>query len=173
MRIKAPCVLCDSHSVRLLVILASPSLAAGQRTRSRLSSLPAILPCSTVTIANLCATPALDLPSLAQVAAAPDGWIHARKNIGEALASCDEFMAAWGLSGLVGGARQHRSEQLRWLLRTATSFGHEHAWTVGGQPRHPSRWHQYVSDVHGRTAGGTVIERLRQVVVRVPLSELI
>ena len=99
--------------------------------------------------------------------------MHAREDIAEALARCDEFMAAWGLSGLAGAARQHRSDQVRWLLQTASSFGHELAWTVGGQPRHPSRWHQYVSDMHGRTAGGTVIERLKQVMVRVPLSELI
>jgi hypothetical protein len=172
-QIKALSILWDNNSVRLLVILASPPLTAGDRTRSRLGSLPAILPCSTVTITNLCATPSLDFISLAKVAADPDGWIYARENIGKALAGCDEFMAAWGLSGLVGAARQHRSDQLRWLLRKANSFGHERAWTVGGQPRHPSRWHQYVSDVHGRTAGGTVTERLKRVVVRVPLGELV
>lgn len=42
-------------------------------------------------------------------------------------------------------------------------------WMVGGEPRHPSRWHQFVSDKHGRTTGGTFEERLVQVLVEVPL----
>lgn len=42
----------------------------------------------------------------------------------------------------------------------------------GGQPRHPSRGHQYVSDRHGRTGPGNVEEGLRLVLVQVPLAEL-
>jgi hypothetical protein len=41
---------------------------------------------------------------------------------------------------------------------------------LGGEPRHPSRWHQYVSDKYGRTSGGTFEERIKQVLVAVPLA---
>lgn len=158
--------------MRLLVLLASPPVTSGRRTLSRLASLPQVLPCSSVTIANLYSTPAIDLPALSEVGASPDGWLRARGPINEALANCDEIMAAWGLFALAGPARRHRSEQLSWLLAAASSNGIDHVWTIEGQPRHPSRWHQYVSDVHQRTAGGTFEERLRQVLIKVPLTKL-
>ena len=82
-------------------------------------------------------------------------------------------MAAWGLYGLSGPAKAHRREQLGWLAGAAQSLGHTDCWTVGGEARHPSRWHQYVSDVHGRTTEGTFAERLRQVLVKVPLSAIV
>jgi hypothetical protein len=91
----------------------------------------------------------------------------------EALRDCDEVMAAWGLSSLAGAARRNRIEQLRWLLDIASSHGHNYVWTIGGQPRHPSRWHQYVSDVHERTMGGTFEERLQQVLTRVSIKTLL
>jgi Protein of unknown function (DUF1643) len=157
--------------MRLLVILAGPPLTTtGQRTLRRLEALSAVMPGYVVTAANLCAAPAADLPALSTAAAEVDTWLHARDAIEDALRECDEFLAAWGLYSLVGGARSHRKEQLAWLANTARSLGHGHCWTVGGEPRHPSRWHQYVSDKHGRTTGGTFEERLRQVLIRTPLA---
>lgn len=41
-------------------------------------------------------------------------------------------------------------------------------WSVGGQPRHPSRGHQFLSDKYGRTAGGTFEKRLSTVLVQSP-----
>ena len=158
--------------MNLLVVLASPPTTTGQRTLSRLTSLPAVVPCSVVSVANLYANPARDLPALSLVGGKVDGWLEAREQLRHELASCDEMMAAWGLLALTGTARQHRSDQVRWLLELAAQQGHTQVWTIGGQPRHPSRWHQYVSDVHGRTQGGSFEDRLREVLVQVPLSSL-
>jgi hypothetical protein len=159
--------------MNLLVLLASPPVTAGQRTLSRLAALPKVISGCSVSTANLCGTHAMDLPSLSVVAATPEPWLQARENITDALEDCDEVMAAWGLCSLSGMARQHRKTQLHWLLEVATHNGHRQVLGVGGQPRHPSRWHQYVSDVHGRARGGTFEERLRQVLVKVPLETLV
>jgi hypothetical protein len=94
----------------------------------------------------------------------------ARDALAAGLEGCDEVAAAWGLYGLTGTAKAHRRDHLAWLVGTAKSLGHTECWAVGGEPRHPSRWHQYVSDVHGRTTAGTFAERLHQVLVKVPLS---
>lgn len=158
--------------VRLLVILASPPTTTGHRTLSRLASLRTVVPCSSISIANLCATPARDLPALSEAASRPGAWLGARNPILQGLQECDAVMAAWGLSMLTGPARGFRSDQLHWLIEAAETHGHTEVWTVGGEARHPSRWHQYVSDVHGRTSGGPFEERLRQVVRRVSLASL-
>lgn len=60
--------------------------------------------------------------------------------------------------------------QVEWFARQARAAGLSEMWTVGGRARHPSRWHQYVSDKYGRTSGGSFADRLRQVLVRAPLE---
>jgi hypothetical protein len=137
------------------------------------AALSTVIPGCSPTTANLCAAPAADLPDLAAVAADADTWLQSRKNLRTALGDCDEVMAAWGLSDLTGPARRHRQDQLRWLRAAAAGSGHTSVWTVGGGPRHPSRWHQYVSDKYGRTTGGGFEERLEQVLMRVPLQSLV
>jgi hypothetical protein len=169
---RGPCQTWQCCSVRLLVLLASPPMTSGQRTLSRLAALSKAIPGCSVSAVNLCAMPAADLPSLSVVAAHPAPWLEARERISTALGDCDELMAAWGLCSLTGSARHHRTAQLNWLLDATTDMGLREALTVGGMPRHPSRWHQFVSDVHGRTSGGTFEERLRQVLTKVLLEDL-
>jgi hypothetical protein len=52
------------------------------------------------------------------------------------------------------------------------ALGHVDAWTVGGESRHPSRWHQYVSDKHARAGSGEFAERLKSVLVLTDLLSL-
>lgn len=157
--------------MRLLVVLASPPLrTSGRRTLAHVEALSAAMPCDVVAVANLCAAPAVDLPALVAAAAEAAPWLASRDALAAALEECDEVVAAWGLYALTGPAKAHRRNQLAWLVKTAETLGHNDCWAVGGQPRHPSRWHQYVSDVHGRTRGGTFQERLRQVLTKVPLG---
>jgi hypothetical protein len=54
----------------------------------------------------------------------------------------------------------------------AIRAGISNIWMVGGEPRHPSRWHQFVSDKYSRTTGGSFEERLDQVLESVPMSAL-
>ena len=132
-----------------------------------------MIPDCSVIATNLCSARAADLPTLSVVAASPAPWMHARKDISAALGMCDEVMAAWGICPLTGTAREHRTAQLGWLMHSAARRGHSEVLAVGGQARHPSRWHQYVSDVHGRTNGGTFEQRLLQVLIKVPLKTLV
>lgn len=154
----------------LVALLASPPTTDGTRTTSRLARALPIVGCDRLQIANLYSEPARDLPALNHQAAAPDGWIAARPDLAAALQGADELLVGWGLLRLSGRARDHRVSQIRWLIREAHRAGHSHCWAVGSRPRHPSRWHQYVSDRHGRTSTGTFEQRLAEVLVRTPLN---
>ncbi len=131
-----------------------------------------LLGCDRLVVVNLYARPARDLPELQVVAAVVDGWLEARPGLLGALDEGGLLLAAWGLIKLRGEAGRYQREQLAWLRMHASAVGSGTAWTVGGEARHPSRWHQYVSDRHGRTRGGAPEERLRQVLQRQGLAQL-
>lgn len=90
-----------------------------------------------------------------------------------ALEGATGMLAGWGVAGLSGQARRLMQAQVAWLAERSAALGIDTFWTVGGEARHPSRWHQYVSDKYGRTSGGTFEERLKQVLVEVPTRRLI
>lgn len=156
--------------MRLVVVLASPPTTSGVRTLNRVQDAADVLGAAEVVVTNLHAHAADDLPQLSAVAADSGGWLAARPELTAALASSDSVLAAWGLHQLSGRARGHHRDQLSWLAAQAAASGHVEAWCVGGQPRHPSRWHQYVSDRHGRTEPGDFQARLSQVLVRCPVA---
>ena len=124
-------------------------------------------------MANLFYFPVADLPALSACGSGAAGWLAARPRLVDALQEADLLLAAWGLHALHGPARLRRAEQLSWLQGEARAHGHVNAWCVGGKPRHPSRWHQYVSDRHGRTSGGPPADRLREVLGESTLQVLV
>jgi hypothetical protein len=154
----------------LAALLACPPTSSGVRTLNKVSAALPLTGCGSAKVANLFAQPAPDLPALNQRGREREGWLAARPHLGATVRDADALLIAWGLDRLTGPARGHRDAQVRWVLEEAARHGHTHAWTIGGQPRHPSRWHQYVSDKHGRTGSGSFEERLRQVLVAVPLD---
>ena len=122
-------------------------------------------------IANLCLAPTpsvIEINDLAWCA-----WDASRVQLNAALQGATGLLAGWGVAGMRGDARRFKQAQVEWLIGTAESCGIRTLWTVGGEPRHPSRWHQYVSDKYGRTAGGTFDERLRQVLIEVPVRSAV
>ncbi|MCC2309168.1 DUF1643 domain-containing protein [Cellulomonas chengniuliangii] len=131
-----------------------------------------LLGCDVVMIANLCDAASQDLRGMRAVAAEAAPWMRARSSLQEALAASTMVLAGWGVAKPSGLAAQHQRQQLAWLSTAIEGAGHSTAWCVGGQPRHPSRWHQYVSDRHGRTHGGSSAERLREVLVAVPVRDV-
>lgn len=157
----------------LTAVLACPPTTSGERTRRMLALAAEAASCDSVTITNLFAEPAKDVPELARLAVDPQGWLSAREDLEAGVLGGHELIAGWGMYGFSGPAARHFREQLQWLRGTAVKAGHPRAWCVGGQPRHPSRWHQYVSDRHGRTGPGTTGERLHQVLVRAPWERLV
>jgi hypothetical protein len=121
-----------------------------------------------VEIVNLCVRPTASIAELG-LGEMVDGWLDARDRLTLALKTADGLLAGWGVAGLAGSAQRHRDEQVAWLRAEASRAGFSSIWMVGGEPRHPSRWHQYVSDKYGRTTGGTFEDRLFQVLVPSPL----
>lgn len=122
------------------------------------------------TIVNLCAVPTPTVVELSQIGV--DAWQAARPDLEVAIGAAAAVLAGWGVSGLTGGARKLRDEQVRWLRTRAQEREIKGFWMVGGEPRHPSRWHQYVSDKYRRTDGGNFGDRLGQVLAHVPLERL-
>lgn len=161
----------NAHRERTLVaLLASPPTTSGGRTMRGVETALPLTGCTRLLVANLYPNPSRDIPSLNQEGSESKAWLQARPQLQQAVGAADEVLAGWGLSPLTGSARRNRAAQIAWLMDLITSLGHDHLWTVGGLPRHPSRWHQYVSDKHQRTAPGTFAQRLGQVLVRVPLE---
>lgn len=100
-------------------------------------------------------------------------WSVTQDEIEALLCGVGGVLAAWGVSGASGRLRREREKRGAWLLARAAAYGHTSVWMVGGEPRHPSRWHQYVADKHQRTLGGTPGERLAQVLVAVSVTDAV
>jgi hypothetical protein len=115
---------------------------------------------------NLCAVPT---PSVVELnTLGRDAWDLARVDLEAALTGASAVLAGWGVSGLTGDARGLMQAQVDWLTERARERGIDEFWMVGGEPRHPSRWHQFLSDRYGRTSGGSLEERLAQTLSKVP-----
>lgn len=149
----------------LCALLMSPPRTSGVRTVNMLEAAGRLLHCESVIRVNLFHRPTLDLPDLSATATEATGWHDARPHIDAGLGRASVLLAAWGVVAPSGAARSHHRAQLRWLTDAMLAHGHQVIWTVGGEPRHPSRWHQYVSDRHQRTSGGSTHERLAQVLL--------
>jgi len=142
------------------VLLNPPSLTSGTRSRNAVAHAATVLGCENVQLVNLCSasTPIVELNDLRG-----DEWEEARESLEVALLHADVLLAGWGVAGMSGYSKRSLTSQVDWLLRRAQNRGFDSVWMVGGEPRHPSRWHQYVADRHQRTSGGAFEDRIRQV----------
>lgn len=152
-------------------ILLNPPTSSGLSTLRHLHVAAELLGCDSVVIGNLFATATDDVTAVNIVGAHAAGWTAARPSLLAALDS-DVLIIGWGVSGLHGAARRHHEAQVRWVLESAAARRHTGVWSLNGEPRHPSRWHQYVSDRHGRTSGKGFAERLGSVLVLSPFPPL-
>ena len=147
-------------------------MTSGDATRRHLSVAARVLACDLVTIGNLFAIPTPTVLEINNVGRTDDGWQNAREGLNRAVADATHVLAAWGVSGLHGPAATNLTQQRRWLCQLLLSAGHHNIWTLGGETRHPSRWHQYVSDRHGRTPGGSFEDRIRNALLSYPVEQL-
>lgn len=151
---------------RLLVaVLLNPPMNGGRRTNERLKVVRDYLECDAVRIVNLYPGATKDLAGLAEVACDPSVWLKHRSVIAEELRQCNEVLLGWGVSLPAGAARIQMIAQVGWVADELRMIGIV-PWIVGDGPRHPSRWHQYVSDRYGRTSGGSFVERVRECLVQ-------
>lgn len=156
----------------LCAVLLTPPKTSGARTKNRVADLTALLGFEGFTIVNIFDVSCVDLSELGRLGVSMNQWLESRVKLTEGLAVSNGLLAAWGVSKPNGPARHHMKAQVDWLLGQASILGHTGAWTIGCEPRHPSRWHQFVADRHGRTSGGSPSQRLRQVAQFVPLSDI-
>lgn len=150
---------------RLVAILLNPPSGTGRSTTRHLAVAAHILGNMELAVVNLFATATKSIVEVNDVGRAPEGWLAARPGIRSAIGAADEVLVGWGIGGIHGAARQCMRRQIDWLIN-ALPERLDAVWTIGGEPRHPSRWHQYVSDKHGRTEGGSFEQRLRAVLAR-------
>ena len=158
-------------SGNLCVVLLSPPLTSGSRTLRAVRQAAEVIGCAKFRIANLITVPTWNLRDLDEKALDQRVWIDSRSAMANEVASAGRLLFAWGLLRNLRLARPMAEAQVRWLIGVADEFGHQEAWSVGSDVRHPSRWHQFTSDKYARTGGGTPEERLKQVLYRRPLSE--
>jgi hypothetical protein len=158
----------SSPGVLVAILLNPPASTPGTRTRNAVERAARVLGYESVEIANLCPRATSTVVELNTVEHRQE-WLEGRDDLARALRRASSLLAGWGVSGMTGDAGRARQSQVEWLLNEAVDMGFDNVWMVGGQPRHPSRWHQYVSDKHGRTSGGTLEERLAEVLQAVPI----
>jgi hypothetical protein len=153
-------------------LLLNPPTTNGAQTRRHLQAVAGLLDCNSIEIANLFAVPTRDLSAVNAAGQSDQGWDLAQPRLREVIATADHLLAAWGVGGLSGRASAYQRRQLRFVASAAQEAGRVHIWTLNGEPRHPSRWHQYVSDRHGRASGSSLTERLAMVLTSVPIETL-
>ncbi|WP_410666751.1 DUF1643 domain-containing protein [Amycolatopsis sp. cmx-4-68] len=148
-------------------ILLNPPVTAGRSTHRHVRIAAEILNCNDVAIGNLFNVSTRSVEEINKVGTGWSHWIAARPTLLQVITSSTTLLAGWGVSGLHGIAKKHLRQQISWLIEQVTASQHLTIWTINSQPRHPSRWHQYVSDKHGRTHEGSLHQRLTSVLVPV------
>jgi Protein of unknown function (DUF1643) len=146
-------------------ILLNPPTGSGERSVRHVAAAAKTLGASEFEIANLFATSTRNHREMSAAGSDARGWAVARVALERTLERSDLILLAYGVTSPTGQARQHFENQTGWLRQRLLDFGHVTYWRVGDGPRHPSRWHQFVSDKYQRTSGGSLAERLSMVLV--------
>jgi hypothetical protein len=129
----------DSESVLLAVLASPPATTSGARTRHRLGLACYALGYERVEVVNLFSRATSNVLDIATLGVAEAAWKEGRPGIVAGLNLADAVLLGWGATEPIGAARQHHRAQVAWLrteLRERGLVG----WTVGGTPRHPSRF---------------------------------
>jgi hypothetical protein len=128
-----------------------------------------MLGCTSVEIANLCERVTVNHRQLSRDAAVADPWGVARDRLLNVITRSDDVLLAWGVSPLGGPANLYLQDQIGWVHEILMDEG-KVPWTVGADPRHPSRWHQFLSDKYQRTHGGSLRSRIEQQLRQSPVG---
>ena len=149
---------------RVGAILLNPAREANRvsRTHLVLEDVRVAKAWGTLEIANLVGIPTRNSKELEQVATSVQLFLDARNHLEAVLASSDALVLAWGVAPLRGLVGTYVRDQANWVISRALHHGHTHAWVMGGHPRHPSRWRQYVDPQRGLFDAVTTVDRLTQ-----------
>lgn len=131
-----------SAATTLLAVLATPPTTTGARTFGRVRMARKILAYDYVVIVNLMAGATRSTRDIAAVGSEEAPWRAARASIEGAFGSADGVLLGYGVAEPCGPARYHFREQVAWLTEQIQVHGLT-THTVGGTPRHPSRWQRW------------------------------
>lgn len=147
----------------LVAILATPpSATSGVRTRARLALAADAIGATALEVVNLLDVATRDVLDMADAGREVEPWLASRDQIHSSLAKADQVLLAWGISEPTGPARSHHRAQVHWVMEDITANGLSW-WTVGGSPRHPSRWQRYTARTYpGRAFREALDASLRQ-----------
>ncbi|MGW7002537.1 DUF1643 domain-containing protein [Streptomyces sp. NPDC054933] len=161
-----------SPEARLLcAVLLNPTPWPAATTityRNLLAALP-LTGCSRLDLVNLLDVPTRDQVELSSVLVSHADVERSRGLLQKTISGADEVLLAWGSSRVGGTTGRVVRQQQGWLIEHLNAAGREHTWMVGGRPRHPSRWRQYVGPEKDRVFGATFEERLAKVLNVQPL----
>ena len=131
--------------MRLVAVLANPALPDhGNRTRDRVKLAADIIGCQAITIVNLFPIASRSSVSITTLGNAASPWVEARSEMGEAVATADAVLFAYGVTSPAGTAGQHHRLQVAWIRALVADLSMM-PWMVSGHPRHPSRWQRHTS----------------------------
>lgn len=139
---QAPVSHTSSRRNALLAICASPPTTSGLRTRNRLALARDLLAFEKVQIVNIFNAPTQSTRDLTIAGVDPLPWAIARHEIESQLDMADGVLLCYGVSTPSGPARLQWQTQTTWLSSKLAPLSIP-TWTVGGLPRHPSRWQRY------------------------------
>jgi hypothetical protein len=137
-----------SRQRHLVAVLAAPPRGtSGDRTRRRVTLAAQVLGCASAEIVNLIDLPTATVLDISVIGTAEAAWAASRRALADAVNRADMVLLGWGHSEPSGAARTHHRSQVAWVHQ-AIIMEDIPAWTVGGTPRHPSRWQRYTSRAH-------------------------
>lgn len=126
----------------LLVVCSNPPTTSGARTRGRVQLAAELLETKKFVIGNLCHASTYRSGDLAKAGDSAAPWNEARLALAGALVDATDVLLAYGVVEPAGLARAHHRAQVKWLMDAIPQTGLK-LWTVGGTPRHPSRWQRF------------------------------
>lgn len=130
--------------MNLCAVLMNPPLTDGQRTRKRVELLLEILGGGSIIIVNLFPTATRSVLDIPRVEQSQQLWQATRLEIETSIELCDRVLLAYGLQAPRKPAASYYHEQVAWL-QTIIAQLEKPTITVGGLPRHPSRWQRFTS----------------------------
>jgi hypothetical protein len=136
----------------------APLSTSGHRTQGRVAAASKIIGCESVVIVNLFSLPTRSVLDITMAGADEAGWTAARLAILEGLRRSEAILLGWGCAAPSGSARNHHRSQVEWLFAEVSATALP-MWTVGGLPRHPSRWQRYTSRAYPALAFDDALAR--------------
>ena len=116
----------------------------------------------TLEVANFVGTPTRDSKEFEQAATSVQLFLDVRDHLETVLASSDTLVFVWDVTPLRGPAGRYVCGHANWVVSRVLHHGHTHALAMGGRPRHPSRWCQYVGPWRGLFDDTTTVDRFIQ-----------